>query len=289
MTQVSTAQTNRWLERASALLADAGVASPRNDAVLLAVDCVGLSRTDLGSVSEPPADYWTLIRRRASREPLQHLLGRAWFRHVEVAVGPGVFVPRPETELVAGAAIDEALAIAATGRPPVVVDLGTGSGVIALSVAHEVPSASVHAVEVDDDALVWARRNCEGTRVALHRGDLADALGDVAELHGRVDVVVSNPPYIPPDGIPVEQEVRDHDPARALFGTGADGLGEIRAVVATAHRLLADKGLVVIEHADTQGPAVLGLLTSGWLDAVDHVDLAGRPRYVTARRGLRSA
>lgn len=289
MSPTSAASTSPWLDRASARLAAAGVDSARHDAVLLAVEGVGLSRTRLGTVTDPPAHYWTLVERRASREPLQHVLGRAWFRHVDVAVGRGVFVPRPETELVAGAAIDEALAIASRGRTPVVLDLGTGSGVIALSVAHEVPGSVVHAVEVDEHALAWARRNCDGTRVVLHHGDLANALHDCPELCSRVDVVVSNPPYIPPDGVPVQQEVRDHDPARALYGSGSDGLGEVRAVVETARRLLADNGLVVVEHADRQGAEVLALLGHGWLDAADHLDLAGRPRYVTARRAPRSA
>jgi release factor glutamine methyltransferase len=282
---LGTAATPRaWLDRAVSLLADAGVPSPHNDAVLLAVDGVGIARADLSAVADPPDAYWTLVRRRARREPLQHLLGRAWFRHIEVAVGPGVFVPRPETEVVAGAAIEEAARIASAGRTPVVVDLGTGSGVIALSVAHEVPAATVHAVEVDESALRWARRNCAGSRVVVHHADFADAVADQPDLVGRVDVVVSNPPYIPPDGVPVDPEVRDHDPARALYGSGLDGLGEVRAVVATARRLLAQGGLVVVEHADCQGPAVAALIGDGWVDVVGHRDLTGRERFVTARR-----
>lgn len=282
-----TDRTGSWLDRATQVLADAGVPSPRNDALLLAVDGAGHSRLELSRIDDPGPRYWSLLVRRARREPLQHLVGRAWFRHVDVAVGPGVFVPRPETEVVAGAAVDEARAIATQGRAPVVVDLGTGTGVIALSVGHEVPTSVVHAVEVDDDAYQWAQRNLAASRVVLHHADLADVPDVLPDLLGRVHVVVSNPPYIPPDGVPVDPEVRDHDPARALYGAGVDGLGDVRAVVATANRLLVEGGLVVIEHADAQAARVLGLLGGDWADPADHLDLSGRARYVTARRGPR--
>jgi release factor glutamine methyltransferase len=272
-----------WLDEATAVLEGAGVPSPRVDAERLAVDGVGLTRP-LDTRVDPGERYWTLVRRRATREPLQHLLGRAWFRHVEVQVGPGVFVPRPETELVAQAAIDEARAVAGTGLVPSVVDLGTGSGVIALSVAHEVPRSAVHAVEADDEAWRWAQRNCRGTRVRLHHADLRHCL---PELDGTVHVVVSNPPYIPPGAVPVDLEVRDHDPARALYGSGEDGLDDVRAVAATATRLLVDGGLLVVEHADTQASAVASILADGWSHVLDHRDLADRPRYVTARRQAR--
>jgi release factor glutamine methyltransferase len=275
--------TRPWLAEATQALEAAGVPSPQVDAVLLAQECTGLPRARLGEVADPGPRYWQLLARRARREPLQHLLGKAWFRHLEVAVGPGVFVPRPETELVAGAAVDEAARVAATGRPPVVVDLGAGSGVIALSVRHEVPAAVVHAVEVDPDAFPWLCRNAAGTGVHVHLADLAGAL---PRLLGGVDVVVSNPPYIPPDALPRDPEVRDHDPPRALYGTGADGLGEVRAVLARALLLLRPQGLLVLEHADVQGDAVLKLLADEprWLAPALHHDLAGRPRYVTARR-----
>lgn len=276
--------TATWLDRATAQLREAGVPSPHNDAALLAVEGLGLPRAGLGTLADPGTTYWSLVDRRTRREPLQHILGRAWFRHLEVSVGPGVFVPRPETEIVAGAAIEAARGVVSTGRRPVVVDLGTGSGVIALSVAHEVPTAVVHAVEADPDALVWARRNLATSAVRLHAGDLADALG---ELNARVDVVVSNPPYIPPGAIPRDPEVAVHDPARALYGSGADGLGEVRAVIATAARLLACGGLLVVEHADTQADAVLALLGGSWQDASGHRDLTGRDRFVTAVRGPR--
>lgn len=272
---------HHWLARATEVLSSAGVPSPRVDAERLALDGVGIASARLRTIEDPGPTYWALLARRASREPLQHILGRAWFRHLEVAVGPGVFIPRPETELVAGAAIDEARRLVQAGVTPVVVDLGTGTGVIALSVVTEVDRAIVHAVEADAAAYAWAERNCAGSSVHLHRADLADCL---AELSSSVHVVVSNPPYIPPDGVPVDPEVRDHDPARALYGSGPDGLGEVRAVVATAERLLVAGGLLVIEHADTQATAVDALLDEGWVDRAAHADLAGRPRYLTARR-----
>lgn len=273
---------DHWLSRATAVLTRAGVPSPRVDAERLALDGVGIPRARLRTIDDPGPAYWALLARRASREPLQHILGRAWFRHVEVAVGPGVFVPRPETEVVAGAAVDEARRLVGTGVTPIVVDLGTGSGVIALSVATEVDQAIVHAVEADTGAHAWAARNCAGSTVHLHHADLTDCL---VELSASVHVVVSNPPYIPPDGVPVDPEVRDHDPARALYGSGPDGLGEVRAVVATAERLLVAGGLLVVEHADTQADAVDALLDEGWVHRAAHADLAGRPRYLTARRG----
>lgn len=267
-----------WLTRATARLDAAGVASPRVDAELLAEHSTGVARPGLGRLDDPGERFWGLVERRARREPLQHILGRAWFRHLEVAVGPGVFVPRPETELVAGEAVAEATRLS-PGRP-VVVDLGAGTGVIALSVQQEVPSAVVHAVEADAEAWAWTRRNCAGSGVHAHHDDLATCLPD---LDGAVDVVVSNPPYIPPQARPRDPEVRDHDPPAALFGSGPDGLGHLRAVVATAHRLLRPGGLLVVEHADCQADAVADLL-EGWGEVRDHADLAGRPRYATARR-----
>jgi release factor glutamine methyltransferase len=274
------AARSSWLVRAAEILADAGVPSPRVDAELLALEAVGMSRP-LDTSVDPGPEYWRLLERRAAREPLQHLLGRAWFRHLEVQVGPGVFVPRPETEVVAQAAVDEARCLVEQGRPAVVVDLGTGSGVIALAVATEVPPAEVHAVELDESAYAWAQRNCAGSTVRLHRGDLHTAL---SEADGRADVVVSNPPYIPPEAVPVDPEVAHYDPPVALFGGGEDGLCEVRGVVATAARLLRPGGLVVIEHAEVQSAAVAASLTDGWTDVVRHQDLARRPRFVTGRR-----
>jgi release factor glutamine methyltransferase len=258
-------------------LAAAGVPSPRFDAEELAAHSLGVQRKDLARHHAAGADFASYVQRRAAREPLQHITGRAYFRHVALAVGPGVFVPRPETELVAGAAIDAAR----TSDRPVVVDLCTGSGAIALAVADEVAAASVYAVELDERAHSWAARNCAGTRVGLRRGDMADAF---PELDGCVDVVVSNPPYIPTNGLIRDPEVADHDPAAALW-SGADGLDAMRVVEQVAARLLRAGGLVVVEHADLQGesaPAVFSA-TGRWRDVQDHRDLNDRPRYVTAQ------
>jgi release factor glutamine methyltransferase len=268
-------------------LREAGVASPEHDAAELLAHALGTSRGRLTlarAVSEEQAaSYDALVSRRAAREPLQHLTGTAAFRYVELAVGPGVFVPRPETELLAGWAVEQARAVAARRTdPPVVVDLGAGSGAIAMSIAHEVPGAIVHAVELDPDAHAWAERNLAGTGVGLHLANLADAL---PELDGTVDVVVCNPPYIPLDAWEsVAPEVRDHDPSAALW-SGDDGLDAMRDLERTAARLLRPGGVVGAEHADAQGasaPAVFAT-TGRWVDVRDHVDLAGRDRYLTAR------
>jgi release factor glutamine methyltransferase len=191
-------------------------------------------------------------------------------------------VPRPETELVAGAAVDEAARVVAGGRVPVVVDLCTGSGAIAASIATEVTGSRVYAVELDPAAHAWAARNLSGTGVELRHGDMAEAF---PELDGTVDVVVTNPPYIPVDGIVRDPEVAEHDPALALW-SGTDGLDAMRVVATVGARLLRPGGLLVAEHADLQGesaPAVFDA-ARGWAGVQDHEDLAGRPRFVTARR-----
>ena len=263
-------------------LAEAGIASPDFDAAELLAHVLGTTRGRLPLVDEvsPTAavEYAVLVRRRAAREPLQHLTGTAWFRHVELAVGPGVFVPRPETELLAGWAIERATALDA----PTVVDLATGSGAIAKAIADEVPGASVYAVELDPAAHEWARRNLEGTGVELRLGDLVTAYD---ELLGLVDVVTCNPPYIPLEAWEsVAPEARDHDPHLALF-SGPDGLDTIRQLEQRAAVLLKPGGVVGVEHADVQGesaPAVFAA-TGRWTGIRDHHDLAGRPRFVTAR------
>jgi len=263
---------------AAARLAAAGVESAHFDAEELAAHSLGVERRDLWRHDAVGAEFLSYVERRAAREPLQHITGTAYFRHLAVAVGPGVFVPRPETEVVAEAAI----AAARTGAAPVVVDLGTGSGAIALAIAGEVAGAQVHAVEADPAAHRWAQRNCAGTGVQLRLGDMADAF---PELDGTVDVVVSNPPYIP-DGAQIrDPEVAAHDPAQALW-SGADGLDAVRVVEQVASRLLRRGGTVVVEHADLQGrtaPAVFAR-TGRWADVADHRDLAGRDRYLTATR-----
>ncbi len=272
---------------ATARLAEAGVPSPRTDAEEIAAFVHGVRRSELHTVRDADFDalFWEGIARREAREPLQHITGRAYFRYLSLEVGPGVFVPRPETEVVAGWAIDRLREMDVAN--PLVVDLGTGSGAIALSIAQEVALSEVHAVEVDPDAYGWAKRNIvelgQG-RVHLHPEDLSDCL---PELAGRVDLVISNPPYIPPGAIPRDPEVRDYDPARALYGSGRDGLGEVRAVERTARRLLRPGGLVAVEHADEQGTAVYWLFPEeyGWRDVRNHQDLTGRDRFVTARFG----
>jgi len=274
----------RLLAAATTVLAEAGVASPANDAEILLAHVLGTSRGALLLVGEVGTEHQgafeELVARRAERLPLQHLTGTTGFRYVDLEVGPGVFTPRPETELLAGWAVDEARKV--RGRAPVVVDLCTGSGAIARSIVDEVPHASVHAVELDPGAHHWAQVNLTGTGVDLRQGDMADAFGD---LDGTVDVVVCNPPYIPLEAWEsVAPEARDHDPHLALF-SGDDGLVAMRVTEQVAGRLLRPGGVVGAEHADLQGesaPAVFA--TAGrWGDVRDHRDLAGRPRYLTAR------
>jgi release factor glutamine methyltransferase len=274
------------LAAAANRLAAAGVSSPEHDAAELLAHVHGLERKDLfrlEEVSDPLVERFDeLIRRRADREPLQHLTGWAYFRHVELEVGPGVFVPRPETELLAGWAIEAAQAVEHTNRTCRVVDLCTGSGAIAKAVADEVPDADVHAVELDEAAHGWAARNLAGTGVDLRHGDMALAFDDLA---GTVDVVVCNPPYIPLEAWEsVAPEARDHDPHLALF-SGDDGLVAMRVLAERAAVLLRPGGVVGAEHADAQGesaPAVFRA-TGRWADVADHRDLAGRPRFTTAR------
>lgn len=284
-------QPRTLLRAAAARLSEAGVASPEYDAAELLAHVLGTTRSRLALVDDvgPGAQvaFEELVSRRAAREPLQHLTGAATFRHVDLRVGPGVFVPRPETELLAGWAIDRATE-RATGRAgeagadPVVVDLCCGSGAIALSVVDEVPVAQVHAVELDPAAHAWAERNLDGSGVDLRLGDMADAF---PELAGTVDVVVCNPPYIPLEAwASVAPEARDHDPALALW-SGDDGLDAMRVLESTAGRLLRPGGWVGAEHADVQGESAARVFLTGgrWIEVRDHRDLAGRPRYVTAR------
>src|SRR6266478_6225011 len=246
---------------AASRLADAGVESPRADAELIAASVHNVRRGELHTVRDTEFDarFWAEIARRAAREPLQHITGRAHFRYLELDVAE-----------------------------PVVADLGTGSGAIALAIGQEVPRAKVHAVEADPLARAWAERNVSkyvesvpytAGRVMLHGGDFADAL---SELNGTVDLVISNPPYIPV-GAYVEPEVSEYDPPAALW-SGTDGLDAIRAVERTARRLLRPGGLLAVEHGAQQGAAVYWVFPeeSGWRDTRNNKDLAGRDRFVTA-------
>lgn len=274
------------LAEAARSLAAAGVASPEYDAAELLAFALGTTRPALALVADVDPDreavFEQLVERRVQREPLQHLLGSAAFRYVELAVGPGVFVPRPETEVLAGWGVDRAREVQAAGRSPVVVDLCTGSGAMALALASEVPGADVHAVELDENAYAWAARNLEGSGVDLRQGDMADAFGD---LDGTADVIVCNPPYIPLEAYEsVAAEARDFDPALALW-SGEDGLDAMRVLEQVAARLLRPGGVVGAEHAEVQhesAPAVFAR-TGRWSDVRDNPDLAGRPRFVTAR------
>jgi release factor glutamine methyltransferase len=277
------------IAEAERMLADAGVSSPRFDAETLAAHVVGVERSRL--MMHPLVDpsavevLRRLVVRRAAREPLQHLLGTAVLGPVEVAVGPGVFTPRPETELL----YEWGLKAIADVRSPLVVDLCTGSAALALAVAAARPDAVVHAVEADPGALTWAQRNISdhasagGTPVTLHAADVrwTDLL---VELESHVDLVLCNPPYVP-DHTPVPPEVEEWDPPGAVFG-GPDGLEIIRAVIATSAGLLRYGGCLAIEHDDTHGEAVPALLSRRRVltDVEEHLDLNGRPRFATARR-----
>lgn len=276
------------LDHAVAVLTAARVPSPVADSELLVAHVLGVSRGQVQAhaVTGTPLDVeqrhavLELVERRAAREPLQHLTGRAAFRSLELSVGPGVFVPRPETELVAQLAIDALLAV--PGGSPRAADLGTGSGAIALALATEVPHADVVAVENSPRAFIWARENVErvgAPNLRLVFADLGDA---VPELEGTFDVVVSNPPYIPLGAIPRDPEVRLHDPDVALYG-GVDGLDVVRAVSATARRLLRPGGALVLEHGELQGADIRELLTAdGWTAPATTRDLLGRDRATTA-------
>ncbi len=279
---------------ATARLAEAGVESPRADAEIIAAHVHNVKRGELHLVPDAEFDarFWTDIGRRENREPLQHIIGRAYFRYLELDVGPGVFVPRPETEVMTGWAIDRLREMNVAN--PVAVDLGTGSGAIALAIAQEVPRASVHAVEGDPLARSWAERNITryvdgytAGRVLLHAGDFVAAdpkagLAELAGLAGTVDLVVSNPPYIPLGSI-VPPEVGEYDPPAALW-SGGDGLDAIRAVERAARWLLRPGGLVAVEHGAPQGNAVFWVFPeeSGWRDTANHKDLARRDRFVTS-------
>ena len=286
-------------------LAAAGVPSPDTDAVLLAAYVKGVPRGRLllhdRMDQTERTSYERLLTRRIARVPLQHLIGSAAFRRLDLAVGPGVFIPRPETELVAQAGIDALRALPPEERRA--VDPCTGSGAVAFALATEAAPAHVTAVEVDDAAVAWTRRNADslreeidqaGSRVDVVQADARTCAGEgapLASLRGAVAVVTMNPPYVPSGARVRDPEVRDHDPALALYG-GPDGLEVIRGAIGTAALLLQPGGLLVIEHSDEQGdeaeegvPALL-LADGRWRDVVDHRDLARKPRFTTATRAM---
>jgi len=278
-----------------AVLTAAGIRNADVDAELLLGHVLGLSRgqvqakavTDAAVDPEQRLAVIEAIERRAAREPIQHITGRAPFRSLELAVGPGVFVPRPETESVAQLAIDALLAVPSPA--PRAIDLGTGSGAIAIALATEVPHAEVVAVENSPRAFTWARQNARqlaGANLQLVFADLAQLPVELdgAPLDGSFDVVVSNPPYIPLGAIPRDPEVRLHDPEAALYG-GEDGLDVIRAISLRAAALLRPGGTLVLEHGELQGSAIRELLSAdGWRAASTHRDLLGRDRTTTALR-----
>ena len=279
-----------WIDSASTQFAAAGILDGRVDAELLAAHVLNAARGQVQAdlivgrklTDEQLAQLDALARRRAQREPLQHLTGLAPFRQMELAVGPGVFVPRPETELVVQFAIDALHAV--PSATPRAVDLGTGSGAIALAMATEAPTAQVWAVEKSSEARVWTERNIArygDGRVELVAGDMADCL---PELTDSVDVVISNPPYIPAAAIPRDPEVANYDPPLALYG-GEDGLDLVRALSHTALRLLRSGGLLVIEHGELQAAAIADILRAdGWRAIAHHTDLTHRDRSTTAVR-----
>lgn len=257
-------------------MAAAGVETPRVDAELLLAEALDVARSRLALLDDldVPPRFGEWVGRREAREPLQHIVGHAPFRHIEVPVGPGVFVPRPETELLVDAVLP-----ALNGPAPVAVDLCSGSGALALALADEVPGATVYAVEREGPAAEWLRRHEGSVRIVV--ADVRDRV--LPELLGAVDAVVCNPPYVP-EGVPVSPEVRA-DPHQAVFA-GADGLDLMSSVIDRAAELLTSGGVLAVEHDDSHSLALPRLLHADgrWDEVADHRDLAGRPRYATARR-----
>ncbi|MCU1683242.1 MAG: hemK [Amycolatopsis sp.] len=274
---------------ATRILEHAGVASPRFDAEVIAAHVLGVERGRLPMVPlvDPPVveAIGQLVTQRAKRVPLQYLTGWAALGHITVDVGAGVFVPRPETELL----LEWGVKLLRGREYPVVVDLCTGSGALALAIAHDLPNAVVYAVDIDPQALAWARHNADlrvaegDTPIRLYSGDIADSTM-FAELDGLVDLVLCNPPYVP-EGTWVPPEVSDHDPPQAVFAAES-GLAVIRHALSVAARLLRPGGGLAIEHDDTHGTAVPAIVRARRVltEVEDHLDLAGRPRFVTARR-----
>jgi release factor glutamine methyltransferase len=274
------------LSESSSKLKEAGVTSAIVDTELLACYCLGISRSELAimvATSQPfPAEsiehFESALARRVARQPLQHITGTAPFRHLELKVGPGVFTPRPETEQVVGFALERI----SNSASPLIVDLCAGSGAIAISLATEISGSTVFAVEKSREAFSYLRDNAASYGLAesnLRNEDLVDSLQD---LDGQVDLVISNPPYIPDDAIPIDLEVQLHEPSMSLYG-GLDGLDVVRQILGRAMKLLKPGGLLVMEHADSQSRAISKLLLAeGWIEIITRADLAGKDRMIAA-------
>lgn len=287
------------LRAATTQLSESGIDSARVDAEILlchVLECDRSALFVLDSVSdEQLEEYIQFVAFRSARVPLQHLTGKAAFRRIEISVGPGVLIPRPETELL----VDKAIEFVRDISEPVIVDLCSGSAAMSVSLAIEIPCSEVHALEFVDEAFAWGQKTVRdhaaeiamvGSTISLHQGDVRGCeLRELKGLAGKVDVIVSNPPYIPSGAIPRDPEVFQYEPHAALFG-GEDGMEFIGAIIEAARVLLKPGGLVVIEHGDNQGengePSVpKRLRESGLFASVrDHNDLTGRPRFTTGVR-----
>lgn len=280
-------------QAAIAALASAGVPSPGVDADLLLCHVLGISRSELkirelrGDVfqGEQRQQFTALVAARRTRIPLQHLTGVAHFRYLELKVGPGVFTPRPETETVVQLGLD--FVAAHRIDAPSCIDLCSGSGAIAAALASELPGSRVWAVELSAEAIGYTRANCLPHQVTVLHQDATSLPG---EFDGSMDLVISNPPYIPPNAIPREAEVRDHDPDMALYGLGVDGLQIPRAISAQAMKLLRPGGYFVMEHAEVQQDSAAAMLREAGFERVaGHKDLTGRARATSGYAPHREA
>ena len=276
------------LKQSALQLSQAGVLSPDIDSEILAAHILGISRSELSVAialnSDFPEDkivaFSDAVSRRAKREPLQHITGLAPFRHLELFVGKGVFTPRPETEQVVSFAMEKIASL----EQPIIVDLCAGSGAIALSFPTERADSNVFAVEKSEEAFEYLKQNSKRYGLELSQLSHVDLQDCLPEMDAVADLVISNPPYIPNEAIPVDLEVQLHEPSLALFG-GADGLDVIRTILTKAKQLLRTGGLLVLEHADTQALSIRELLLAeGWIDVESKKDLAGKDRMISATK-----